>query len=348
MNREPGEFRPPRLLRNRHVQSVLASSRLRRLAARGRTSHIETHAQEVMLDCGNGVRLQGFHTAQRVRGSARGLVVLLHGWEGSVESSYLLHTGARLLEEGFDVFRLHFRDHGATHHLNEGLFHSCMIDEVVGAVADIARRFPTPSLHVAGYSLGGNFALRVALRAPGAGIALTHAVAVCPVISPRAGLSAIEAAPWFYERYFLIKWGGSLRRKQALYPGRFAFTPRDLRASLRGLTQLLVERHTEFGTLDNYLEGYSVAGRRLAALQVPVSILTSADDPIIPVDDFRELDLPPSARLDIAPFGGHCGFIQDFRLRSFAEEYVTARVLGAEEVRERATSTPETAATMAV
>lgn len=348
MNREPTDFRPPRLLRNRHVQSVLASSTLRRLAARGRTSHIESHAQEVMLDCGNGVRLQGFHTAQRVKPATRGLVVLLHGWEGSVESSYLLHTGARLLEEGFDVFRLHFRDHGATHHLNEGLFHSCMIDEVVGAVADVARRFPAPSLHVAGYSLGGNFALRVALHAPAAGVALTHAVAVCPVISPRAGLSAIESAPWFYERYFLIKWGGSLKRKQALYPHRFAFTRRELGANLRHLTQLLVERHTEFGTLDNYLDGYSVAGQRLAALTVPVSILTAADDPIIPVEDFHELALPPSARLDIAPFGGHCGFIQDFRLRSFAEEYVTARVLAADAPRERATSLPDTAATMAV
>ena len=329
MTGSPTDFRPPALLRNRHVQSVLASSRLRRFAARGRSSHIESHAQEIMLDCGDGVRLQGFHTAQRARPAPRGLVVLLHGWEGSVESSYLLHTGARLLDEGFDVFRLHFRDHGATHHLNEDLFHSCLIDEVVGAVADIARRFPGVPLHVAGYSLGGNFALRVALRAPGAGIPLTHAVAVCPVISPRAGLSAIESAPWFYERYFLIKWGGSLRRKQALYPQRFAFTRRDLRASLRGLTQLLVERHTDFGTLDNYLDGYSLAGDRLAALQVPVSILTAADDPIIPVEDFLQLALPPSARLDIAPFGGHCGFIQDFSLRSFAEEYIAARVVAA-------------------
>ena len=195
---EPTDFRPPALLRNRHVQSVLASSKLRRFAARGRTSHIESHAQEVMLDCGNGVRLQGFHTAQRVRETARGMVVLLHGWEGSVESSYLLHTGARLMEEGFDVFRLHFRDHGATHHLNEGLFHSCMIDEVVAAVADVTRRFPSESLHVAGYSLGGNFALRVALQAARVGLPLSYVLAVCPIIDPGAGMFALEKRrKWF-------------------------------------------------------------------------------------------------------------------------------------------------------
>lgn len=342
-------FAPPRLLRNRHVQSVLASSRLRRLAAARRAAPMRAHAQEVMLDCGDGVRLQGFHTRQQALPQARGLVVLLHGWEGSVESSYLLHTGARLLEDGYDVFRLHFRDHGATHHLNEGLFHSCMIDEVVGAVADVARRFPTPALCIAGYSLGGNFALRVALRAPSAGVELRHAVAVCPVVSPAAGLQAIETAPWFYQRYFMLKWGGSLRRKQALYPQQFRFTRDELRADLRHLTRLLVERHTAFGTLENYLDGYSIAGPRLAALQVPVSILTSVDDPIIPVADFHDLALPPNARLDIAPFGGHCGFIRDFSLRSFAEDYVAARLRDAtESPRAAPASAPDTVATMAV
>jgi predicted alpha/beta-fold hydrolase len=330
MSPDPKAFRPPALLRNRHVQSVLASSRLRRLVAGGRArAALEAQAVEHILDCGEDVRLQGFYTAQAARPQARGLVVLLHGWEGSVQSSYLLHTGGRLLAEGFDIFRLHFRDHGDTHHLNEELFHSCRIAEVVGAVKAIGDRFPALPLCVAGYSLGGNFALRVALRAPGAGIQLHHAVAVCPVISPANGLRAIESAPWFYERYFMLKWAGSLRRKQALYPQRFEFSEHELKASLRGLTQALVERFTDLGTLDDYLDGYSIAGERLAALQVPASILTSADDPIIPVDDFRKLSLPRHARLDISPYGGHCGFIRDLSLRSFAEDYVAARLLEA-------------------
>ena len=326
---DPQSFRPPALLRNRHVQSVLASSRLRRLVAGSARERLEARAVEHILDCGDNVRLQGFHTAQNVRESPRGLAVLLHGWEGSVQSSYLLHTGSRLLSEGFDIFRLHFRDHGDTHHLNEELFHSCRIAEVVGAVKAVAHQFPDLPLAVAGYSLGGNFALRVALHAPAAGLRLAHAVAVCPAISPVSVLHAIETAPWFYQRYFMLKWAGSLRRKQTLYPQRYEFSETELRAGLRALTRAMVERHTDFGTLENYLDGYSIAGERLAALQVPVSILTSADDPIIPVDDFRALALPANARLDIAPYGGHCGFIRDLSLRSFAEDYVAARLLEA-------------------
>jgi predicted alpha/beta-fold hydrolase len=319
-------FDPPHLLRNRHVQSLLSSSGLRRLAFHRRGSALAHAAVEHILDCGEGVRLQGFYSAQTRLSAPRALVVLLHGWEGSAQSNYVLHTGARLLDEGCDVFRLNFRDHGATHHLNRELFNSCRIDEVVGAVAEVARQHPTNPLIVGGYSLGGNFALRVALRAPARGIPLTWTFAVCPVISPSASLASIEDAPWFYEFYFMRKWRDSLRRKQALFPERQLFAPTELRGGLRDLTRTLVERHTNFGTLENYLDGYSIAGDTLATLAVPANILTAADDPVIPVADFRALQLSPSTELTIVPHGGHCGFIRDFALHSWAEDFIVAQM----------------------
>src|SRR5204863_7609974 len=120
------------------------------------------------------------------------LALLLHGWEGSVESSYMRLTAAQLLQRGYEVFRLNFRDHGATHHLDEGIFHSNRIDEVVHAARDVAARFAQRPLVVAGYSLGGNFALRLALRAPAAGLELAHVAAVCPVLDPAATMDAME------------------------------------------------------------------------------------------------------------------------------------------------------------
>lgn len=281
----------------------------------------------MLLDAGEGVRLQGFHTRQSVRDTPRGLVIMLHGWEGCAQSSYLLHTGSRMLAEGFDVFRLNFRDHGDSHHLNRELFHSCRIDEVVGAVKTVSERIPWRPLFITGFSLGGNFSLRVALRARAAGIPLDYALAVCPVVSPHSGLAAIERAPWFYEQYFLMKWRKSLKRKRELFPVDFTFSDVELKADLRGLTRWLVERYTDFGSLDNYLDGYSIAGDRLKTLDVPATILTAADDPVIPLSDFKALELSPMAELDIAPYGGHCGFIRDFRLRSWIEDYMSAKFL---------------------
>jgi predicted alpha/beta-fold hydrolase len=59
---------------------------------------------------------------------------------------------------------------------------------------------------------------------------------------------------------------------------------------------------------------------------VPANILTATDDPVIPVAEFRELKLSASTELTIVPHGGHCGFIRDFSLRSWAEDFILAQM----------------------
>ena len=200
---------------------------------------------------------------------------------------------------------------------------------MLDAARVVAEKIPVRPYLVAGYSLGGNFALRVALHAPKAGIPLLHAAAVCPVIDPAAGLTALETAMPLYHWYFMRKWRGSLRRKRALFPQRHDFDDATLKQDMRALTTWMVERYTDLGLLDNYLDGYTIAGGRLAGLQVPVSILTAEDDPVIPIADFRRLQLPEHSRLEIAPFGGHCGFLEGIHLQGFAEKWVRARLLDA-------------------
>ena len=144
--------------------------------------------------------------------------------------------------------------------------------------------------------------------------------------SPASGLIGLEAGPWFYQRYFLHKWKRSLRAKHALFPDTELFSNDELKGDLSGLTRSLVLRHTDFGSLDNYLDGYSIAGSALASLRVPATILTAADDPVIPIADFRALKLPAHVELDIARYGGHCGFIRDFSLQSFTADYIAERI----------------------
>jgi uncharacterized protein len=321
-------YKPPRLLRNPHVQSVLSSMPMRRangLRALERTGAVSS---EHIIDAGDGVRLQGWHS--HVPGRApRALVLLLHGWEGSSESGYMRHTAAHLIASGFDVFRLNFRDHGETHHLNEGIFHSCRLAEVVQAAKRVQAMFPAPAFLAAGYSLGGNFALRLALAAPAAGIPLVHAAAVCPAVDPSAVMRTLEAGPAIYHWYFMRKWRGSLRKKRALFPQQHDFDDGVLAQDMRGLTHWLVKRHTEMADVEDYFSNYAVAGGRLAALTVPVSVLAAADDPVIPVDTLHALQLPAHSYLEVADHGGHCGFIEGADLRGYSERWVAARLLAA-------------------
>ncbi len=283
---------------------------------------MERQAASCILDCGNGVRLQGFLSENRQR--SRGLVVLLHGWEGSARSTYILSATGYLLGQGYSVFRLNFRDHGDTQGLNEEVFHSCRLDEVVGAVAAITRRNGHSPLFLVGFSLGGNFALRIALEAPRARIPLRRVVSICPAIDPRNVLRKMEEGPSIYERYFMWKWRRSLRRKQELFPDRYDFEEWFRIRGMREATRYMIERHSEFPTLDAYLDGYAVGGARLAGLQVPTTIVAACDDPIIPVADLHGIESSASLQVELHARGGHCGFIDNFRLGSWIEPRIVS------------------------
>jgi hypothetical protein len=321
-------FRPPRGLRSRHVQSLLSSSPVRRRVMWRRSAALRAVEQSWVLDGGEGIRLEGFHSAQP-EGRSRGLVVLLHGWEGSVNSNYILSNGARLYAAGFEVFRLNFRDHGDTHHLNPGIFHSCRLDEVVHALRDLQRRSEERPWSLAGYSLGGNFALRVALKADSAGLKLRQVVSICPVIDPARAMRAMEEGIRFYERYFERKWSRSLRIKQSCFPELYGGDDWHSIRGLRARTHYLATRYAGFADADSYFDGYSIAGQRLALLTVPATILTSADDPVVPVEDFRKLPENPWLEVLVTKYGGHCGFLKNWKLESLAEDLLLERMLRA-------------------
>ena len=79
-------------------------------------------------------------------------------------------------------------------------------EDAVNAVAEIHRLFPHDRTFLAGFSLGGNFALRLGLGAPAAGIQLTGIGVVCPLINPVEATRNIEANHPLYHRYFVKKW----------------------------------------------------------------------------------------------------------------------------------------------
>lgn len=330
MSITPLEFSPPAGLRNAHIQSLLSSSSIRRKVVLRWSKKLRAAEEAWVLDGGDGVRLQGFYSAHPDRGetlpAARGLVVLLHGWEGSVNSNYILSNGARLYAAGFDVFRLNFRDHGDTHHLNPGIFHSCRLGEVVNALADLQRRREGKPWSLAGYSLGGNFALRVALQAENEGLNLRQVVSVCPVIDPAKAMHAMEQGLRFYERYFERKWSRSLAIKQQSFPDLYGSEDWNDIRGLRARTHFLATRYAGFADADSYFQGYSVAGERLSPLKIPTTILTSADDPVVPVADFSQIPINPWLQVLVTQNGGHCGFLKNWKLESLAEDLILDRM----------------------
>jgi predicted alpha/beta-fold hydrolase len=318
-------FRPRRWLRGQHFQTILPNWPWRRARVERRASPVRAASQELLLDCGDGVTLQSFHASPAHEPGKR-LAVLLHGWEGSAESTYLLSLAQSLFAANFEVVRLNLRDHGATHHLNRELFHSCRLPEVVGAVRTLAAKFNGLPMVLAGFSLGGNFMLRVAAHPEGRNLPIERVIAVSPVLDPAATMLTLEQGMPIYHSYFVRKWSRSLVKKQLAWPEHYDFEDLLRVRSLREMTRQLVLAHTEYPTMDDYLAGYAITGDRLTTLGTRATVLTSLDDPIIDNADLARLARTPRLDIVTTAHGGHCGFIESLGDSTWVDAWMVNHV----------------------
>ena len=313
-------FAPNRIMRQPLMQSVLSGTKLRRTLIKRRNQPLLHANEDMLLDCGDGVRLLGHYS--RADGEERGLATLIHGWEGSSESNYILSLAGRLYRLGYSVFRLNLRDHGPTHHLNPELFNSMRLDEVLGAMDDIQRRLAPRRHFLAGFSLGGNFSLRVATDRAGHTFNLDHVIAVCPVIHPPGTMLSVEEGKHIYQAYFVRKWKRSLSKKIELFP---EYNLKHMIADLNTLREMhhyFVPNFTDFDTTDDYLDAYSLCGDRLKNLSTPATLITSEDDPIIPVHDLDRVNKPAALSVEITRYGGHCGYMENLHLDSWVDKRI--------------------------
>ena len=162
---------------------------------------------------------------------------------------------------------------------------------------------------LAGFSMGGNFALRVAIRCAREPIpGLTHVAAISPGIKSTEAIDALPVFRW----YFLRKWRWSLRKKQELFPDRYDFDAILRQKTVMETTDAFLKQYSRYPGVRDYFKGYTLTGDKLKEIGVPTTIITAEDDPIIPVEDFYHCTLNDMTRLLVQPYGGHNGFIERF------------------------------------
>ena len=323
------DFRPSWLLSHPQLQSVLGAKGPRRRLWRKRGSSMDAVAQQHILDCGEGVRLVGYHSRQPQSAAPRGLVLLIHGWEGHQDSAYIYSMSCQVYAQGWNVFRLNLRDHGGTHALNPEPFHSARMAEVLGAIRAVQQFDGGRPLVVIGFSLGGNFALRVGLQGPAAGVTPRLSIGISPAIDPGATLVAIDTGPILFRRYFLDKWRKTLRAKSAAWPGRYDFSDYAGIKSFVETTRRFVADFTEYPSSEDYLGAYTLSPAMLMNSPSPLALITAQDDPVIPFRDFAGLQARGSVSHFDAPLhGGHCGFIENLAMECWAERRVVEWLQG--------------------
>lgn len=314
------QFVPAKGLSNTHLQSILSSAGPRKFLEIRRSARLLKSAQSEIITTPQGVKLRG--SLSKTPFFCKGLAIILHGWEGCTDSLYMLSSGQKLLDDGFDVFRLNFRDHGGTQALNKELFNSMRLEEVLEAVKYLCKRYGGQHNLLCGYSLGGNFCLRVANLAKQQKIGIDQAIAICPLLDPPTTMTALNNGLSIYEKYFVKRWKSSLFKKLK-HHSHFTYGEQLKKLkTLDAMNEFFVTKHTDFANTKEYFEGYSILGDGLSKLALPTTIISSLDDPMIPAKQLDNLFASKWLTIDLQNKGGHCAFIKNWKLESWCSERI--------------------------
>ena len=243
---------------------------------------------------------------------ARLTVICLHGLEGSSDGHYMRGMADKAWARGWNVVRLNQRNCGGTEHLSPGLYHSGLTADPRAVMHALAADDHLDRFAFAGYSLGGNIALKLAGELDAADAA--RVVAVTAVSAPIELARCVDAlerpANVGYHWNFLIGLRGRMKRKARLFPDVYSTAPLAQVRSVRMFDDLYTAPHNGFAGAADYYHRAS-SRRVLHRLAVPALLITAEDDPFVPPDVARDLaddDAPRLTRV-ITRHGGHCGFI---------------------------------------
>lgn len=252
------------------------------------------------------------HCHWQPHGWEHGTLILLHGLNASSDAHYMKGIATKAFARGLNVVRLNQRNCGGTEHLCPGLFHSGLTADARHVVEELAEVDGLRSFAIAGYSLGGNLALKLAAEygdQPPRGF--LGAAAVSPIIEIGDCVRALERPEnALYQWNFVKDLKARLRRKDRFWPGRFDLAQLGRIRTVRQFDETYTAPHFGFAGADDYYHRAS-AMRVIDRLRVPALIITAEDDPFVPARPFHDPKVSnhPSIELVLCEHGGHCGFV---------------------------------------
>ena len=318
-------FRPHPLLRNGHAQTLAAWS------WPGRVRPEEVLGDETRLfEVEPGIRLLARCRWQEDRAAARVTVVLVHGLGGSANAPYVVGAARLAYRAGANVVRLNQRNCGGTESLTPTLYHSGMSGDLTAVVRELEGRDGLTHILVAGFSMGGNLALKMAGEVgEDAPPSLLGVCAVSPALDLAETVTNLEKpSNYAYERTFARGLRRLVVRKKELYPDLYNTGDLAHARTLRDFDELYTAPHGGFDGADDYYARAS-AVRGVHRINVPTLVIHAQDDPLVPFSPLSrpEVSDNPHISLAVPPHGGHVAFVSDSKRERFWAEHRLARFL---------------------
>ena len=308
-------FRPHPLLANGHAQTLARWAWPRRYLAHGDEARL--------FEVEPGVRLLARCRWHGDRAD-RVTLVLVHGLGGSADAPYVLGAARLAHRAGANVVRLNQRNCGGTEDLTPTLYHSGMSSDLAAVVRELAGRDGLTRILVAGFSMGGNLALKMAGdMGEGRPDALLAVCAVSPALDLGETVRNLERTqnrP--YEWNFVRGLRRLVLRKKELYPRLYDTRGLGRLRTVRDFDEIYTAPHGGFDGAEDYYARAS-ALPFVPLIRVPTLIVHAGDDPLVPREPLMRPGVAdnPCVLTATPPHGGHVAFVSgDKEARFWAEE----------------------------
>lgn len=302
------EFQPCGLLRSGHAQTIAGAFVPRKFAL--------PEAEKRLFQVDAESRLLAYCHWQPSRRKDAPVIVIIHGLEGSSESSYVRGIAEKAFQRGFHAVRINQRNCGGTEALTPTLYNSGMSGDYRAVFQELADGDGFERVFFVGYSMGGNLVTKLAGEFGDAvPRALRGVCAVCPALDLAACADALERRDnYFYQRHFVAGLMSRYQRKVKLFPQRYpqnGFKPGPVR-TVREFDDVITAPCDGYRDAQHYYEMAS-AKRVIDQVRVPMLLIAAEDDPFVPFVSFlaAKADKIPAIRFAPTQHGGHCGFISN-------------------------------------
>ena len=306
------------LLKNGLFNTLVASSPIREIQQKPLRKKLNRITSKQIFTSSNSQSIEIFETNLYKK-----KVIFFPGWLGHKDSKYLIPLADLLHINNFDIIRIHPLDHGDTEHLNKDFFRATDIQTLIEAVEFIGKKYQNNEIHLIGFSLGGNIALRIS--ACESINFLKSTVVISPVIDPEISMRAMDNTSWILKKYFVNKWRRTLRRKMRLH--NISNVEESLRyKDLEKMTEFFTKNFSPHKNVKELFAGYAITQDTINQIKNNTLIYSSVDDPCVPIKPLCSLDQTNNVKFKPQQYGGHCGFIDDFKFNSSVYEEIVNKL----------------------
>jgi predicted alpha/beta-fold hydrolase len=309
-------YQPPFIFKQRHINTVYTTL--------FRRNYVDYQRERISTPDDDFIDLDWLKNGQSK------LVILCHGLEGSADSEYIKGMAKAFTKRNYDIVAYNYR--GCSGETNRQLkaYHAGATYDLQTVIDHVLKTNDYQSLHLVGFSLGGNLVLKYLGERP---MKIPKIVKSCVAISVPIDLESCayeikKPHNYMYNQRFMRKLRAKVIAKKELIEQSPIL---DYDALLKSKSFLDFDNlftapaHGFKDALDYWTQNSSK--QFLTNIEVPTLLINALDDPFLAPAAFP-FDAPkqnPNFQLLAPKYGGHVGFVQFNKNKEFWSEVQTTK-----------------------